>query len=421
MNVSSASARVHYLDAVRAFALLLGIVFHASLSFQPMFIGWAVMDVSTSALVSVFALVSHSFRMELFFLIAGFFAHLTFHANGAGTFLKSRTVRLLVPFVVGWFLLRPLLVSGWIMGATSLRGEVDIGAGLRGGFQSLGALPQGLFTGTHLWFLYYLVLVTVAFLAIRAMIVAIDPWRAWLTARTEAVFARFAGSRFALLWVAVPTAAVLWFMQRWGVDTPDKTLRPHFPVLLLYGGFFACGWMLRRKPALLSPLVRVTPLRVMFAVAGVAGALLLAGFQGNPGHPHVTAARVGFNLSYAVMMWSLVLLTVGVFQKLLGRPSRVVRYVADASYWMYLVHLPIVVWLQVAVAELPLHWSFKLAGISAATILVALISYDLFVRSTVIGRILNGRRRPRAIFRMRSAATVAGLGSAVPTSIRSDA
>ena len=73
MNTSP-STRLHYLDATRAFALLLGIVFHASLSFMPVFIGWAVMDVSTSYIAGGFALISHTFRMALFFLIAGFSA-----------------------------------------------------------------------------------------------------------------------------------------------------------------------------------------------------------------------------------------------------------------------------------------------------------------------------------------------------------
>lgn len=407
--------RLHELDAVRAFALLLGIVFHASLSFLPIYIGWAVMDVSTSGLVSVFALVSHSFRMELFFLVAGFFSHLTFHAKGAGAFLKSRSVRLLVPFVLGWFVLRPLIVSGWIMGATSLQGDVDIGAGLRGGFQSLSALPQGFLSGTHLWFLYYLAIVTLLFLAIRTAFLSTGRWRERLTTTADAGFARVAAAPWSVLQLALPTAAVLWYMQTWGVDTPDKTLRLHLPVLLLYGGFFACGWMLRRNSALLVPLVRVTPLRAMLATGSVAGVLLLVGFQANPGHPYFTAARIGFNLCYAAMMWSLVLLTMGVFQKLLGRPSAVVRYVADASYWMYLVHLPIVVWLQVAVAELPLHWSIKLVGISAGTIMVALVSYDLFVRSTVIGQILNGRRRSRVFFRKRATVPAAGFAGVVPT------
>ena len=36
-----------------------------------------------------------------------------------------------------------------------------------------------------------------------------------------------------------------------------------------------------------------------------------------------------------------------------------IRYVADASYWIYLVHLPIVAALQVLVGKLPWHWSIK--------------------------------------------------------------
>ena len=64
---------------------------------------------------------------------------------------------------------------------------------------------------------------------------------------------------------------------------------------------------------------------------------------------------------------------------------------------MYLIHLPVVVWLQVAVAELPLNWSVKLAFVSTVTIAASLLTYDLFVRSTVIGWLLNGRRRDRVM------------------------
>lgn len=77
-------ARLDYLDATRAFALILGIVFHASLPFAPVFIGWAVMDVSTSPLVSMFFSVSHSFRMPTFFLLAGFFGSRTLPSAGRG-------------------------------------------------------------------------------------------------------------------------------------------------------------------------------------------------------------------------------------------------------------------------------------------------------------------------------------------------
>ena len=139
-----AGNRLDYLDATRAFALLLGIVFHACLSFLPVFMGWAVQDVSTSPVVGMFMVVSHAFRMETFFLLAGFFGHLTFHRKGAGDFVRSRVIRIVVPFVVGWFILRPLLISGWIMGNASLRGDVNVWAGLLGGIQSLDAASRNL-------------------------------------------------------------------------------------------------------------------------------------------------------------------------------------------------------------------------------------------------------------------------------------
>ena len=95
------------------------------------------MDISTSSLVLLFITISHSFRMELFFLIAGFFGHMSFHRGGMKAFLTSRFTRIVLPFVAGWWILRPLIVSGWIMGGASMRGSVDILAGLKGGFQSL--------------------------------------------------------------------------------------------------------------------------------------------------------------------------------------------------------------------------------------------------------------------------------------------
>jgi glucans biosynthesis protein C len=398
MSDSSTSSRVDCLDATRAFALVLGIVFHASLSFLPIFIGWAVQDISTSPAVEVFSIVSHSFRMETFFLLAGFFGYVTVQRRGADGFIRSRVLHIVVPFVLGWFILRPLIVSGWIMGSASLRGDYDFWAGLRIGFESLRTLPAGIFTASHLWFLYYLAIISGLVVFLRAVLRATGPWAGTLRGRADALIAWLASSRWCFPILLAPTAFALWFMQYWGVDTPDKTLSPHLPVLALYGGFFVFGWMLSRQPALLPRFARLSPQYVTAAVIGVVSTVRLGRFQTDPSHPYYLAAHVGFVISYALMMWALVLVTIGFFQRFCSRPNRVIRYIADASYWLYLTHLPIVVWLQVAFAELPLHWSFKLIAISAITIAVLLLSYDLFVRSTFLGQLLNGRRRPRVLF-----------------------
>ena len=77
-------------------------------------------------------------------------------------------------------------------------------------------------------------------------------------------------------------------------------------------------------------------------------------------------------------------------------PLPVVRYVSDASYWIYIVHLPVVVAMQVAVGHLPWHWSVKFPLVLAASLAVLFGSYRYLVRATFIGQLLNGRKHPRA-------------------------
>ncbi len=396
-KIPALNKRIDYLDAVRAFALLLGIVFHASLSFTPIFIGWAVMDISTSKAVSIFLLVSHSFRMELFFLIAGFFSHMTLQRKGLASFTKSRLVRIAIPFFLGWIILRPLIVSAWVMGGESLRGDVYILNGLKIGFQNVWQSPHELFTGTHLWFLYYLLMITGIVLALRALFALSRELNSTLIKHSDHVLVRLVNSRFLWIILSMLTGICIWFMNDLGMDTPDKSLLPHWPVLIVYCGFFTFGWLLYRQQFLLDQFTRITKIRVTLCLISIATTVILTDYQFDEGHPNRTIMRAFFSFSYAMTMWLLVALCMGVFKRFLNRPNKIVRYIADASYWLYLIHLPIVLWLQIAVAELPFHWSFKLTAISLLTIVMSLIVYDLFVRSSLIGKILNGQTKPRVL------------------------
>ena len=89
--------RLHGLDAVRGYALLLGVVFHATLPFLPGPAAWPVSDQHRSVLALVVFYVAHIFRMTTFFLIAGFFAHMVVHRRGLSAFAKDRARRILVP------------------------------------------------------------------------------------------------------------------------------------------------------------------------------------------------------------------------------------------------------------------------------------------------------------------------------------
>ena len=396
-NSKQAGQRLYYLDAARAFALILGVIFHASISFMPIFIGWAVMDISTSSIVPVFMMISHSFRLELFFLIAGFFSHMKFHQEGTQQFLKSRLVRIAIPFLLGWIVLRPLLVSGWTIGAQSMRGDADILAGLKTGFAILGELPKDLLVGTHLWFLYYLLVISFSLLLLYLAIGLVQPFKRKLENNCDSAVTWISRSRFGIFAIALPTASCLWFLSNWGMDTPDKSLVPHLPALLTYGGFYFFGWLLHRNKEVIEDFAQISCGKVAFCLMAIVSCNLLSRFEMGLAHPQYLWFKAGFAISYAFMMWSLVSLVIGLFKRILDRPSKIVRYIADSSYWLYLIHLPIVIWLQIAFAELNLHWSLKLTSICILTILISIAIYDLCIRSTLIGKILNGKRKQRCL------------------------
>ncbi len=388
-------ARIEYLDGVRAFALILGIVFHASLSFMPIFIGWAVMDINTSSNIGAFVVVSHSFRMELFFLIAGYLSCLSASKHGVRYFLKSRLIRIGIPFIVGWILLRPLIISGWTMGGQSMTGDVDIWAGLLSGLNSFNG--QDILVGTHLWFLYYLLIISGSALLLRCLITANDRINAIVTSRVDKLINSLAKTPFIKVLLILPITGCMWFMNGWGVDTPDKSLWPMWPVFFLYGGFFGFGWLLARTNDNLDSLTSFSWWLVAVCIVSIVTVLVLSRYEIQGAHDYYAWIKLGYLVSYALMMCSLISLTISVFRAVMSKSAAVIRYLADASYWLYLIHLPVVVWLQIAVAELSWHWSLKWGVICTLTIILSLLIYDLFVRATFVGALLNGKRQASAI------------------------
>ena len=60
-------------------------------------------------------------------------------------------------------------------------------------------------------------------------------------------------------------------------------------------------------------------------------------------------------------------------------------------YWVYLVHLPVLFAIQYRLLDLQMHWTVKFAISTLSTLVLSLASYQLLVRHTPIGRLLNGR------------------------------
>src|SRR5438552_2660407 len=95
---SSVSARRHDLDALRAFAMLLGVALHAAMSFTPT---WVVQDYEPDVVFTWFFSATHGFRMPLFFLVSGFFTMMLYRQRGKDAMLEQRFKRVFIPCILG--------------------------------------------------------------------------------------------------------------------------------------------------------------------------------------------------------------------------------------------------------------------------------------------------------------------------------
>lgn len=107
------STRRHDLDALRSFAMLLGIALHAALAYIGP--GWVVSDERTSAGLGAFVTAVHGFRMPLFFLLSGFFSAMLWRRHGLAHLASQRARRILLPLALACLTVLPAMwaVNGW--------------------------------------------------------------------------------------------------------------------------------------------------------------------------------------------------------------------------------------------------------------------------------------------------------------------
>ncbi len=111
--------------------------------------------------------------------------------------------------------------------------------------------------------------------------------------------------------------------------------------------------------------------------------------MGTGGPPRLAGA-----LLYAFFTWTLVGLFIGIFVRFMAAERTWVAWLSDAAYWIYLVHLPICVFLQVWVAPWPWWGPIKYTLVAFGTLALSLGTYRLFVRHSWIGAMLHGPTKP---------------------------
>jgi glucan biosynthesis protein C len=193
-------------------------------------------------------------------------------------------------------------------------------------------------------------------------------------------------------------------------------LSPAGLTLAWYGAFFAAGWLLHRHADQLHRLrrwawgwvflglaVRVATLGPLLPDVGLSA--LLSGDVAVPVHEHFLARelelpvrdRVLVQLGADAYAWLLFFGQTGLFLRWFRREIPVVRWFADASYWLFLSHLVPVALAQwwLAGVDPPLGALGRYLLVATGVLVACLLAYETLVRTTPVGTLLHGpRRRP---------------------------
>ena len=388
-QVASVEGRLHALDALRAAMMFLGVLLHAAAAYiaHPAPDAWDYADVDRSVVFDVISYLIHSFRMPVFFAMAGFFSALLILQRGWRGFFANRVQRVVVPFAL--FAL-PL----WVADAIAMALTRDHGDGALARAAAALEVPDNLAILGHLWFLWYLMV----FYLLFAVVVGLG--RLVVDGATLRRLGAWMGSPWAPLVPALPLALVLYPLP-FCVLTTGSSLVPELCSVLAYGVPFLVGaWLYVRRDLLERLRQRAWPflcvgiglvvVNLLLSLAQVAQQTTVR-LQGTapPG-----AWQAALALGAALATWFLVFGCVGAALRLAPRGSPLVRYAADASYWVYLVHHSMVVFCVGQLGRWRAPAELKCALVVVVVTGIGVVSYHLLVRSTPLGALLNGRRYP---------------------------
>lgn len=374
--------RYHYLDNLRALAMFVGVLFHAALAYSPMLHSlWLSADTQQSSLVDVFGFFMHLFRMPLFFLIAGFFAAYLVAKRGMGRLLGNRAKRILLPLIVFLPLCLWAVVAPMLAAVTSVENKSPVLAMVAHAIANpASAPPPPPPTTMHLWFLYILVflyLLTWAFSHFD-----------WSGVREKLVNIKPAVVILGFPLLLMPAL----FMAGSPLPAPDSFLPPLW-ALVFFGLFFAAGYWLFSSDTLIEQVARCwwLMLAASLVLYAVYYSLIPKQIVIPPAAVDVPLTLLLKSCEAFIAVWmTLVCLVLG--KRFLNSANRAMRFMADSSYWIYIIHVPLLFAIQYPLMDKPWHWLSKFMISAAATLAIGVISYVLLVRWTPIGWMLNGRK-----------------------------
>lgn len=316
--------RLHALDSARAIMMMLGLVIHAAITYRITIKEvWPLKDpLNTSIILDYVYEWIHLFRMPAFFVIAGFFGALLFYERSPRKMIINRINRVVWPFVVFVFILYPLVVFPASFSVFKAMGQPASIATIWELRFEKSLLPD---LTMHLWFLYYLIMISAVFWLLSLILMKLPA----VTKSLSKLFVALNKNTFVRpLHMAVGVFLALYAMDTYTIITSAEWI-PNPATFFMYAMFYGYGWTLFNSKYLLPSFVNHAWL--LFAAGMVSFAVLMHLLPRNDERAIFVILMALAAISISLFVFSII----GLFLKYASNHSPRMRYISDASYWVY--------------------------------------------------------------------------------------
>jgi glucans biosynthesis protein C len=382
-------------DLIRAIAAVMVVYLHACVPYlkHPMpGLIWPVMDQS-SGICDVLFWAIEVVVMPLFLVISGFYAYRALIGTDWQSLLKSRVRRLLRPLVFGMIVILPIDLYIWV---TGLIAEGHMPLSKLKSLKVPSPMGEQLWGLSHLWFLMYVFLYVVVMVAVAHLL------RNGIALRFRPTVRRASGLAIAMagiITLALSPEVVFGFQH---------AFVPVFSKWVYSGTFFAGGIAIANFDPNFRMIDRLAGRHLAIGTMATLATVLLGRWTLRmvPGSDELAIHQLATHswlistslASITVLAaWCVTFGSIGLANRSSERLTRFprlcqgIRYFAGASFWIYLVHHPIV-----GLAHIDLKWlapglwpavkSLLTLGIAVGW---GLLSYEFMIRKTAFGEALG--------------------------------
>jgi hypothetical protein len=95
-------------------------------------------------------------------------------------------------------------------------------------------------------------------------------------------------------------------------------------------------------------------------------------------------------VAYNISLWCYIFGLIGIGQRFFSKHSYRLKYISESSYWVYLIHMPIILTLKITFFAN--HSFIVFLFLFSLVFYLCLTSYHYLIRPTAIGHLLNGKK-----------------------------